>query len=279
MDGYGLAAADLAPGAATPRLVRRIAAGDAPGRTLRPGEAVRLLTGARVPDGVAAVVMEEHAALRDGRVVLTRHAPVAGENLRRRGEDVVEGQALLSVGTRLDARHAALLAAAGLGAVTVRRQVRVALLSNGSELRVAGAAQDGAATVHDSNRPMLRAMLARPEVACADCGLLPDDPAALARALAEAAEGHDLILALGGVSGGDADHLPRALRDAGGQVEVLKLALKPGKPLAYGRLGDARCLFLPGNPLAALVTMLLFGRPLLARLAGGSATAERRRRR
>lgn len=273
MDGYGLTLADLASGtAAMPRLVRRVAAGDPPGGPVHPGEAVRLLTGAALPPGVAAVVMEEHVALRDGRLHL-RRAVATGDHLRRRGEDVTAGDTVLPAGTRLDARHVALLVAVGLAALPVRRRVRVALLSNGNELRSPGSGLEGAAA-YDSNRPMLAALLARPEVALTDLGLLPDRPDALAALLAEAAAKHDLILASGGVSGSDADHLPGALRAAGGEVEVLKLALKPGKPLAHGRLGGALCLFLPGNPLAALVGMLVFGRPLLARLSGGGAPAE-----
>ncbi|MGG5811149.1 molybdopterin molybdotransferase MoeA [Falsiroseomonas sp. CW058] len=260
MDGYGLAAADLGPGAA-PRLTRCIAAGDPAGDPLEAGEAVRVLTGAALPAGVAAVVMEEHAARGDGRLTV-RRLPAKGENIRHRGEDVARGDALVQPGTRIDARHVALLAAAGVEEVPVRRRLRVALLSNGNELGGA---------VHDSNRPMLRALLAGGEVACTDLGVLPDDRAAIAAALRKAAAGHDLILASGGVSGSDADHLPGAIRDAGGRVETLKLALKPGKPLAHGRIGEALCLCLPGNPLAALVTMLLLGRPLLARLAGAAA--------
>lgn len=260
MDGYGLHALDLRPGAA-PRLVRRVAAGEAPGPALAEGEAVRLLTGAALPPGVAAVVMEEHVTLGEGRVH-ARRLPQRGDNIRRRGEDVARGDALATPGTRLDARHVALLAAAGVPRVAVRRRVRVALLSNGNEL---------GAVVQDSNRPMLRALLARPELACTDLGVLPDDPAAIAAALRGAAASHDLILATGGVSGSDADHLPGAVAAAGGEAEVLKLALKPGKPLAHGRIGAALCLCLPGNPLAALVTLLVLGRPLLARLAGATA--------
>ncbi|MCB4820284.1 molybdopterin molybdotransferase MoeA [Roseicella aerolata] len=257
MDGYALHAADLAPGAA-PRVARRITAGEAAGPAIGAGEAVRVLTGAALPPGAAAVVMEEHVALRDGRVS-ARRLPRPGANIRRRGEDLAEGDILLAPGMRLDARHVALLAAAGVGTVAVRRQVRVALLSNGNELGTA---------IRDSNRPMLAALLARPEVTLTDLGVLPDDPEALAAALRGAAVGHDLILASGGISGSDADHLPGALRAAGGEAAVLKLALKPGKPLAHGRIGGALCLFLPGNPLAALVGMLTLGRPLLARLAG-----------
>ncbi len=162
----------------------------------------------------------------------------------------------------------------------MHRRVRVALLSNGSELRAAAAERGGAeaaaaaAAVQDSNRPMLLALLAgAPEIACTDLGLLPDAPGPLAESLAAAAAAHDLILSTGGVSGSEADHMPRALRLAGGEAVTWKLALKPGKPLAHGTLGAARCLFLPGNPLAALVGMLVFGRPLLARLAGMASPA------
>ncbi|NKE43802.1 molybdopterin molybdotransferase MoeA [Roseomonas frigidaquae] len=257
MDGYGLAEADLAP-AAAPALGRTITAGADPGPAIAAGETVRLLTGAALPEGVAAVVMEEHVALRAGQV-LPRRALRPGDNIRRRGEDVACGEILVAPGTRLDARHLALLAAAGIAQVAVRPRLRVAVLSNGNELGGA---------IHDSNRPMLLALLARPEVACTDLGVLPDDRAAIAAALRDAARDHDLILASGGVCGSDADHLPGAIRDAGGWVRTLRLALKPGKPLAHGRIGRAACLCLPGNPLAALVSMLLLGRPLVARLAG-----------
>lgn len=257
MDGYGLAEADLSPGA-TPTIGRLVTAGADPGPMLRPGEAVRLLTGAALPAGVAAVVMEEHADIHAGHLHPRRRLR-PGDNIRRRGEDVSRGEALAEPGTRLDARHLALLAAAGVTTVCARRRLRIAVLSNGNEL---------GPMVHDSNRPMLLALLARPEVECTDLGVLPDDRAVIAAVLRDAAGAHDLIIASGGVSGSDADHLPGAILDAGGVVETLRLALKPGKPLAHGRIGQALCLCLPGNPLAALVGMLLLGRPLVARLSG-----------
>jgi molybdopterin molybdotransferase len=259
MDGYGFAAADCAQGA-LPRLGRRIAAGDAPGAAVPAGQAVRLLTGAAVPDGIAAVLMEEHAALRAG-AVFARRPPRPGQNIRRRAEDVAAGAAVLQPGLRLGARHVALLAALGLERVHVRERVRVALLSNGNEL-------DGGRGLRDSNRPMLAALLAGQPAEVEDLGLLPDDPDRIAAALRQAAARADLIVSTGGVSGSDADHLPAALVAAGGEVEVLRLAQKPGKPLAHGRLGGARCLFLPGNPVAALVGMLTLGLPLLHGLAG-----------
>jgi molybdopterin molybdotransferase len=266
MDGFGFTGADCAA-EAPPRLGRRIAAGDAPGAAVAPGEAVRILTGAAVPAGVAAVLMEEHAAVRAGQV-LARRRPRPGQNIRRRGEDVAAGAEVLPPGTCLGARHLALLAALGVTRVPVRHRVRVALLSNGNEL-------DGRRGLRDSNRPMLAAVLAGQPAEVEDLGLLPDDPARLAAALRKAAAQADLILSSGGVSGSDADHLPAALAAAGGEVEVLRLAQKPGKPLAHGRLGGARCLFLPGNPVAALVGMLTLGLPLLHRLAGLPGRAPR----
>lgn len=266
MDGFGFTLADC--DAAGPlRIARAIAAGDAPGTAIRDGEAVRLLTGAAMPPGVAAVLMEEHAAVHAGMVRAMRR-PRSGQNIRRRGEDVVAGAEVLQPGTRLAARHVALLAALGVTDLRVRDRPRVALLSNGNEL-------GGLCGLRDSNRPMLEAILAGQPAEVLDLGLLPDDAQRLAATLREAAGRADLILASGGVSGSDADHLPGALLAAGGEAEVLRLAQKPGKPLGHGRLGAARCLFLPGNPVAALVGMLTLGLPLLHRLAGMALEAPR----
>jgi molybdopterin molybdotransferase len=232
---------------------------------LLPGHAIRLLTGARVPDSVRAVAMQEACRIdEDGKL----WAPVLpdGENIRRRGEDVAPGALLLEAGVRLDPRHLALLTSAGLAAAPVRRRTRVALLSSGNELLTPGAPPRDAA-IHDSNRPMLAALLAASGAEVVDIGLLPDRRDVIAAALAGAA-GCDAIIASGGVSGSEADHLLGALRDAGGEGSWVAIALKPGKPLVFGQFGSARCLFLPGNPVVALVGALLFARPLLARLAG-----------
>ncbi len=257
MDGYALHPDDLTAQGPLP-VVRHIAAGDAAGSALAAGQALRVLTGAALPAGVAAVVMQEQVQERGGAIGLGSAVP-PGENLRRMGEDVQAGQALLRAGTRIDPRHIALLAAAGVAQLAVAPPLRVAVLSNGNEL---------GADVCDSNRPMLLAMLAAPGIACTDLGVVPDQPARLAAVLRDAAADNDLILSSGGVSGSEADCLPAAARLAGGQITRLKLAVKPGKPLAFGRIGAAHCLFLPGNPLAALVAMLTLGRPLVARLSG-----------
>lgn len=266
VDGYGLGNGGPGPF----RLLGAVPAGATGPDRVAPGEAVRLLTGARVPEGVHAVAMQEGcrlAAAGGDTLVHAAPAPRPGENIRRAGEDVEEGGRLLPAGVRLDARHLALLAAAGLSAAKVRRRPRVALLSCGDELLPPGAAARDAA-VHDSNRPMLGALLAAAGAEVVDLGLLPDDRPVIAGALARGAAGCDAVLASGGVSGSEADHLLGALRDAGGEGAWAAIALKPGKPLVFGRLGAARCLFLPGNPVAALVGALLFARPLLDRLSG-----------
>lgn len=261
VDGYGLGEGGRGPF----RLQGSLAAGDPSNPPLGSAGAVRLLTGARVPEGVRAIAMQEGCRL-DGDLAV--HAPdlPAGANIRRRGEDAAAGETLLSPGTRLDPRHLALLASAGLDGVQVRRRPRVGLLSAGDELLPPGAPPREAA-IHDSNRPMLAALLARGGAEVVDLGLLPDRRPVIAAALSDAA-GCDAIIASGGVSGSEADHLLGALRDAGGEGCWTSIALKPGKPLVFGRLGSARCLFLPGNPVAALVGALLFARPLVGRLAG-----------
>ncbi|WP_137180671.1 gephyrin-like molybdotransferase Glp [Roseomonas sp. AR75] len=265
MDGFALTACGLDSGGPL-RVVARIAAGEAPCRALRKGEAARVLTGAPVPAGTAAVVMEEHARLRGDRLEVLRQAE-RGQNIRRRGEDVRPGMPALPPGLRLGARHVALLAALGVAQVPVRRRLRVGVLSNGNELH--------GGAVRDSNRPMLLALLRAAGAEASDLGLVRDDAGALATALRDAAAQADLIVTSGGISGSDADHLAHALRRAGGVVETLHLAQKPGKPLAHGCLGAARCLLLPGNPVAAFVAMTTLGLPLLSLLAGEDARPAR----
>lgn len=270
VDGYGLRAADAAREWSRLRLAGRVRAGAAgTGRATGPGEAVRLLTGAAVPPGIAAVVFEERCRLSDGTVAVAGPVPL-GANIRREGEDVARGEVVVDAGTVLDARHLALLAAAGVARARVARRVRVAVLSNGDELREPGESLDPG-TIHDSNRPMLLALLARPWVEPIDAGLHRDDRDALAGTLDAAAAGADAVVCSGGASGSDADHVLAAIRARGGEACGVRLALKPGKPLVAGRLRGTPILGLPGNPVAAMVNFLLFGRPLLLALAGAAA--------
>lgn len=270
VDGYGLGASDAAREGCRLRLADHVRAGAAGvRRATASGEAVRLLTGAAVPPGVAAVVFEERCRRTGDTVSLAGPVPL-GANIRREGEDVARGEVVVDAGTVLDARHLALLAAAGVTSVRVARRVRVAVLSNGDELREPGE-RLGFGTIHDSNRPMLLALLARPWVEAIDAGLHRDDPDALAGTLDAAASRADAVVCSGGASGSDADHVLAAIRASGGEARGVRLALKPGKPLVVGRLRGVPVLGLPGNPVAAMVNFLLFGRPLLLALAGAGA--------
>lgn len=264
VDGYALGAVAAC---GTYRLVGRCAAGTPAGVSrLRAGEAARIFTGAPVPCGTVAVAMQEHVRRAGEHLRLARDV-APGENIRRAGEDVAEGAPLITAGTRLDARHIALLAAAGLAAVAVRRRVRIALFSTGTELCEPGG-DPAAGAIFDSNRAMLRALLADPALAVSDLGILPDDRPGLVRALRSAAESHDLLLSSGGVSVGEEDHFRPALRAAGGTVAAWQMAVKPGKPIAVGMLRDAVLIGLPGNPVAAFVDYMLIARPVIRVLAG-----------
>ena len=264
MDGYALAG--RLHSAAAYRLVGRAAAGEPFPAALQPGEAIRILTGAAVPHGTTAVLKQEDAEIGPS-TVRCRRAPAEGANIRRAGEDVGPGEAVIQAGTRLDARHIALISALGIASVRVRRRVRVAVISTGSELTAPGEAlAEGA--MFDSNRAMILACLDRADIATSDRGIVPDHPLALADLLFTASEGADLVISSGGVSASEEDHLRAAALRAGGSFEKLHVALKPGKPLGFGRIGRAFLLGLPGNPVAALAALLLVGRPLLARLAG-----------
>lgn len=270
MDGYAVcsAACQGQPPYRFP-VAGRIAAGD-PGMTptsAADGDvAIRILTGAAVPQGFDAVVMQEDCGF-DGEAVLVRRRPNAGDHIRRAGEDVLPGRAILTAGTLIDPRHVAILAAAGIARVKVRRAVRVAVFSTGSELRQPGETL-ARGQIYDSNRMMLRALLEHPFVQVEDLGAIPDDPQRLEATLRLAAAQADVILSSGGVSVGDEDHMHRLIVQAGGRLEVMKVAIKPGKPVIIGRLGQALYLGLPGNPVSAFVTFSLFGRGVIGKRAG-----------
>jgi molybdopterin molybdotransferase len=271
VDGYGITASDInrtAPGAL--RLVLRIPAGSAPSTVIAPGETVRLLTGAPVPWGVCAVVAEERCRTQSDCVVVDQTV-FDGANIRRCAEDVARGSVVVERGSVVDARHLAILAAAGCAMVPVRRRIRVALLSTGNELREVSE-ELGNGMIHDINRPMLSAMLSKAWIDVKDFGICADEPVQLAQTLASAVAESDLVVTSGGASGSDEDHIGEAIGGLGGEVRKHRLAIKPGKPLIVGRLDGRILLALPGNPVAALVNFMLFGRPLLAALAGTTST-------
>ncbi|MEF7617238.1 gephyrin-like molybdotransferase Glp [Aquincola sp. MAHUQ-54] len=235
--------------------------------------ALRIMTGAVMPPGHDTVVPQELASAGDGRVRIEPGAVRRGDNRRRRGEDLSAGRPALHAGRLLRPADMGLIASLGIESVRVRRRLRVALFSTGDELRSPGQALD-AGCVYDSNRSSLRAALQRLGVEVVDLGLVPDDPAALQATLEQAIAQADAVLTSGGVSVGEADHT-RALLARLGEVAFWKVAMRPGRPFAFGPLraadGGPRWLFaLPGNPVAALVTFYVFAREALLQLAGAT---------
>ncbi len=268
VDGYAVRHADLAPAGETRlRIALRLQAGSGPGR-IRPGEAARIFTGAAMPDGADTVFMQEDVTV-DGAIACLPAGLALGANARPAGEEAAVGTLLLRSGRRLRPQDVALAVAAGHDRVTVRTPLRVAVFSTGDELAATHALQS--TQIFDSNRPMLRALLRRVGATTTDLGILPDDPEHLADAVCAAAREHDLVLTSGGVSAGEADHVKSAVERIG-RLDYWRFAIKPGRPLALGRVGTAAFAGLPGNPVAVFVTFTQVVRPLLAALAGEDYT-------
>ncbi|WP_136440715.1 gephyrin-like molybdotransferase Glp [Pacificoceanicola onchidii] len=262
MDGFALASADCARALSLP-ISGTVAAGDGPTQ-LTPGTAMRIYTGAPIPEGADTVVMAEHCDASDGHVTL-HNAPAPGDNIRRAGSDMAAGATLLRAGQRMGSRHIGLLAANGIGQCSVHRRVRVGVLSTGDEL-AQGALNPG--QIHDANRPMLLTLAAQAGAEVTDLGVLPDDLKQTATALAKIRDRFDLVLSTGAVSIGGRDHIRAALHAAGGTLGGWRVAIKPGKPVAFGRLGSTVFTGLPGNPFAAYVGFHLFAGPQIACLSG-----------
>jgi molybdopterin molybdotransferase len=269
MDGYAVRAADCAGGAATLTVAQRIPAGTV-GSRLEPGTAARIFTGALIPEGADAVVMQEQCAVSGDRVTIN-HAPQPGEWIRRAGEDVRAGGLLLPAGTRLRSQELGLAASVGLAQLPVRRRLRVAVFFTGDELAMPGEPLKPGA-IYNSNRFTLRGLLENFGCEFTDYGIVPDSLDATRATLREAARAHDLIITSGGVSVGEEDHIKPAV-ELEGRLDMWQIAVKPGKPLAFGevRRDDGSSSFflgLPGNPVSSFVTFLLFVRPFLLRLQG-----------
>jgi molybdopterin molybdotransferase len=272
VDGYAVRAEDLkSVGEMRMQIVDRVAAGHDATHVLGNGEAIRIFTGAPMPDGADTVFMQEDCRVEAGAVILPPGLK-RGANRRLAGEDIRAGTVALPAGRRLAVQHIALAAALGLTALNVRRRVRVALFSTGDEIVEPGTALPRAA-LYDSNRYLLSGLIARLGAEITDLGILSDDPAELARALKAAAEDHDLVLTSGGVSTGEADYV-RSTIESIGKIVFWRVAIKPGRPVALGvipaaKQGDAAAFVgLPGNPVAVFVTFVRVVRPLLLRLAG-----------
>jgi molybdopterin molybdotransferase len=238
--------------------------------SVSPGQCLKIMTGAVMPTGLDTVVPLELAELRGDRVVIAAGAVKPGENRRLRGEDLKKGQTALAAGTRIGPAALGLLASLGLPAVAVLRRLRVAFFSTGDEILALGdAPREGA--VYDSNRYCLFGLLSKLGVEVLDLGIVRDNPPALEAAFAQACAWADAVITSGGVSVGEADHTKAIMQKlAGGQggVAFWKIAMRPGRPMAVGRVGNAVLFGLPGNPVAVMVTFLAFVRPAVLRMMG-----------
>ncbi|HKX40173.1 MAG TPA: gephyrin-like molybdotransferase Glp [Burkholderiaceae bacterium] len=283
MDGYALRCADVPAAGTSLPVSQRIPAGSV-GQPLQPGTAARIFTGAQVPPGADTIVMQEQATALDGSVRIDA-LPTPGQWIRRRGEDVRSDATVLPAGTRLTPQALGLAASVGAARLTVARRPRVALFSTGDELVMPGEPLKPGA-IYNSNRYTLRALIEAMGCECSDLGIVPDRLDATRDALRRAAQGHDLIVTSGGVSVGEEDHLRPAVQ-AEGRIELWQIAIKPGKPFAFGEVrrsipqvereqaGEsencgAYIVGLPGNPVSSFITFLLLVRPLLLRLQGAT---------
>jgi len=282
MDGYAVRSSDVPHVGARLRVTQRIPAGSH-GRPLHSGEAARIFTGAPIPPGADAVVMQEHVSVDPAQAdfITVDQAVTAGQWIRRAGEDVACGAAILPKGVRLQPAELGLAASVGRADLLVVRKPRVALLSTGDELVMPGTvapADMKPGTIYNSNRYFLRALLRRAGCEVTDLGIVPDQRQATIDVLTQASAEHDLIVSSGGVSVGEEDHVKPAVQSLG-VLHVWQIAMKPGKPLAFGWINPAHptesrapCFFmgLPGNPVSSFVTFLLVVQPFLAAMQGVS---------
>ncbi|WP_332774818.1 molybdopterin molybdotransferase MoeA [Polaromonas sp.] len=276
MDGYAVRCTDLAAGTLL-QVTQRIPAGST-GHALKPQSAARIFTGAPIPPGADAVVMQEDCEIVEtleaggasAAGVRIKALPAPGQWIRRRGEDVASGAVVLRQGQRLTPAELGLAASIGFDKLVVTSPVRVALFSTGDELVMPGEvppSQMKPGAIYNSNRFFLRALLQRLGCVVTDLGIVPDQRQATIAALQGASQHHDLILTSGGVSVGEEDHIKPAVQ-ALGELNLWQIAMKPGKPFAYGQVGSAHFIGLPGNPVSSLVTFLLLVRPFLLKLQG-----------
>jgi molybdopterin molybdotransferase len=270
MDGYAVRVADIAQPGARVQVTQRIPAGGV-GTEVLPGTVARIFTGAPIPPGADAVVMQEDCVpVADSADLRVDVVPARGQWIRRAGEDVTLGATVLAAGQRLHPAALGLAASIGMATLPVRPRPRVALFSTGDELVMPGErapADMPPGAIYNSNRFFLRSLLQRLGCVVSDLGIVPDQRAATIDALRTAARHHDLILTSGGVSVGEEDHVKPAVAELG-RLDLWQIAIKPGKPFAYGRIDAAHFMGLPGNPVSSFVTFLLLVRPFLLALQG-----------
>ena len=275
MDGYAVRTADTQVSGSTLKIAQRIPAGSM-GTQLEPGTAARIFTGAPVPPGADAVVMQEDCAIPEGSTdqVQVNIAPTSGQWIRRRGEDLTAGKTALTAGTFLRPQELGVAASAGLTHLNVKRKVRVAAFFTGDELSLPGEPLKPGG-IYNSNRDTLLACIKSLGCDATDFGIVPDSLEATRETLRKASKDHDLIITSGGVSVGEEDHIKPAVT-AEGRLDPWQIAIKPGKPLAFGAVrkssenqnGETWFIGLPGNPVSSFVTFLLFVRPFILRLQG-----------
>ncbi|MDD1611703.1 MAG: molybdopterin molybdotransferase MoeA [Methylococcaceae bacterium] len=266
VDGYALHGFDVpAEGTRHFEIVGKAFAGKPFNGAIRPGQCLRIMTGAMMPAGLDTVIMQEHAELRGNAIVIdSRHKP--GQNVRKAGEDIQQGQTILHPGKLLTPSDIGLIASMGLPEINVTRRLRIAIASTGDEIFNPGSSL-GVGGHYDSNRYSLLAALDRPDIEVIDLGIIKDRPEALLNAFEQAGSFADVIISTGGVSAGDADYTKTALQGSG-QIVFWKVAIKPGRPFAFGRIGNALFFGLPGNPVAVLVTFYLLVLPALEKMLG-----------
>jgi molybdopterin molybdotransferase len=270
MDGYALRGADLpAGGSVRLKVIGRAMAGAPFEGRVGSGEAVRIMTGAAMPEDADTVLMQEHVDVDGDHIEIgSGHKP--GENVRKAGEDMAVGDTVLAPGKLLLPAELGVIASIGIAEVRVKRRLRVAFFSTGDELKSLGEPL-GPGQIYDSNRYTLHGMLSRLGVELLDLGVIRDEREAIRRAFRVAATTADVVITSGGVSVGEADFVKLTL-DELGQVDFWKIAMKPGKPLAFGRLGNAVFFGLPGNPVSVMATFYQFAQPALQKMQGMTAT-------
>lgn len=266
MDGYALRSADLPQQAEKSlRVIGSSFAGEPFDGEVKPGECIRIMTGAKMPEGADTVIMQEQVQRQDDQISIGS-GHTAGQNVRHPGEDMAIGKAVLNAGQKIGAAEIGLMASLGIAEVNVKRQLRVAFFSTGDELRGVGETL-AEGQIYDSNRYTLYGMLSAQGVDLIDMGVIGDDQAAIEQAFKDAAHIADVVITSGGVSVGEADFVKITL-DKLGKVDFWRIAMKPGKPLAFGKIGNALFFGLPGNPVSVMATFYLFVLPTLRHMQG-----------
>jgi len=269
MDGYAIRHADLKTTGTDQQpftVSQRIPAGQV-ATPLEPGTAARIFTGAEIPSGADTVVMQEHCRQEDDTVYIPTDV-VQGNNIRPQGQDIRQGAEVAAAGQRLTPQTLGLLASIGIDQIPVLRRLKVAILSTGDELVEPGQPLEPG-QIYNSNRYLLAGLLDKMGITCVDLGRVEDTPEATLQALSRATLEADVILSTGGVSVGEEDHVKHAVEKLG-ELNLWKMAIKPGKPLAFGRVGDTPFFGLPGNPVSTFITFLLFARPYLQKMQGAT---------